>query len=290
MTVAAYGLATPFMRGVLQPPHAPLDRIGGVTITGAWGISRPLLSSFGAADRLRVRDTSGTGTAFDDVPSAAAALEFLNGSAGAVVSLYDHSGNDRMLTNAAADQQPAFTDDVGSLFRSGATFDAVDDYLNGDVLSEFMTNAAGYVVCAGLFAALTANDASLFKNQPLWRVITTSCGTFAKSDGALYGYGFDSGPKYALGASIGEDTPFVHEWWHDSGTMYSRLNGGAVYQAALNAFPSVVMSRAFGLGRDNATAGAPGANATILEIATLSARPAQADALAADMMAFYGIE
>jgi len=287
MNPVAYGIALPAIRGVLAPPVAPpLDPMTGVTITGAWSVNRALLSSFAGQDRLRMRDTSSG--AIDDVATPAAALAFLNGNAGTVVSLYDHSGNARTLTNAATALQPALVTGVGALSRAGAQFDASDDFLQGAALSNFMSAVSGYVICAGLFAALTANN-DVYLNQPLWRTSTSGHGAYAKSGGSLYSYAFDNTFRCALGATVAPAVPFVHEWWQASGQLYSRVNAGTTYQAVCGD-TSVVISRLFGLGQDNGRAGAPGANGTILEIATMSARPAQADALVADMMALYGID
>jgi hypothetical protein len=288
MMEVAYGIAFPASRGVLAPPVAPaLDAVTGVTITGAWSLNRPLLTGFGSADRFRVRDTV-TADATDAV-TPAGALSFLSGHAGAIVSLYDHSGNGRTLTNAVVTQQPAFVSGIGALSRAGASFDASDDVLKGAPTLNFMSASSGYVMVVAKTIALTTSDATRFKNQQLWMTVGGWAGATARIGGAIDSCNFSSSAQYAEGASASaEDAMFVHEWWHEGGVLYSRANGGTTYQVASGNTGN--MSSSFCLGRGWDGAGAHGTNGAIVETICMTARPAQADAVVADVMAFYGID
>jgi hypothetical protein len=238
---------------------------------------------------MRVRDTSGAGTSYADVKSQYAALTFLGGHAGAVVSLYDQTGNGHALTNATATQQPAFATGIGALSRAGATFDNTDDTFAGPSIDSFVSNTDGYAICVGQFDALTVNSADPFANQPLWCTKVAGHGVFARSTGGLYSYLYSTNPgQSAVGGTISASTLFVHEWWHGGGQLYSRVNGGATYQVTCGS-SAPVAGRLLVVGRDNGRVNNPAANSSVCELVLMSSRPAQADAVVANMMAYYGI-
>jgi hypothetical protein len=289
MTQVAYGAAFPASRGTLAPPVAPaLDRVTGVTITGAWSLSRPLLTGFAADARFSLRDIV-TGVTGDAI-TPAGALAFLGGHAGAVVGLYDHSGNGRTLTNATATQQPAFATGIGALSRAGATFDNTDDTLAGPSIDSFVSNTDGYAICVGRFNALTVNAADPWANPSLWTTKLGGHGVYARSTGSVFSYCYSTAPgQSAAGATISPATLFVHEWWHGGGQLYSRVNGGATYQVTCGS-SAAVAGRVLRVGRDDGRVSNPAANSSVCELVFMSSRPAQADAVVADMMAFYGID
>lgn len=279
MTAVAYGIAMPAVRAVLgRPTPAPavLDQVSGVTITGAWSMERALLASFGSGNRFRVRDTTTSG--FQDCATPAAASSFLGGDSGAVVSLYDQSGNGRTLTNATASQQPAFATGIGPNGRAGAAFDATNDKLVGPALSNFMTAASGYVVAVLMFNALATT------NQQVWADTSGYVALMGQSASTLRVYLYDTG-YHTADETIAAGAVVVHEWWHQGGTLYARLNGGTVSSTAAGDVAS--LASFLGVGRVLNAWNAM--NGSILEFATMSGVPAQADSVVDDMKLYYGI-
>jgi hypothetical protein len=278
MTMVAYGLAFPASRGVLGVPvPSPLDQIGGVTITGAYSLARLLLSSFAGQSRGRVRDTSGAGTSFADFETPAQATTFLAGNPGAIVSLYDQTGNARTFANATAGAQPAFETGIGSNSRAGVTYDATDDKLSGPNWQTFISTSAGWAYTVARLNSHTGNG------RMFWTTAGGYRSAFASTTG-LYALGYDGAnrvtPLLPL-PDIGD--LFVYEWWHEGGTLYCAVNGGTPQSIALGSGGAADVATLFGYNTVTAL------DATILEHVFASARPAQADDVVADMKSYYGI-
>jgi hypothetical protein len=276
MTAVAYGLSFPATRGVLGVPvPAPLDAVTGVSITGAWSLTRRLLTSYGGGNRFRVRDTTTAGEQDCVTPDDA----FLGGHGGTVAKLYDQSGNVRTLSNTTAAQQPAFATGIGANARAGMTFDASDDVLSGGTLSNYVSATGGY------FVGVASISTDLSDTVPHGRAIVSDTSAIVGvyyANSSLYGDGQDGGRKDTAGIGQALSTLFSFEWWLESGTLHLRVNGASEQTASCGALSSTAGNFLAGK-RYSATAG------DIMEVASMSAQPAQADAVVADMMAYYGI-
>jgi hypothetical protein len=279
VTSVGYGIAFPASRGILTPaPPAPLDRVTGVTVTGAWGFARRMLTSFGGGARARLRDTVTAGES--NAVTADDATAFLGGHAGVIVSAYDHSGNGRTFTNATASQQPAFTAALAAANnRAAFGFDASDDVLIGPNLSVLATVGSGYIVAVAICNAFSGSvvGATLFGTNINSYLFTSS---IASGVHASFFSGSAISPAEFAGTA---GVPFVVEVWWNGTNAFLAVNGAPPHGVACGALGG---TNTFVVGKVNYGSAT---NGSVMEIATMSARPTQADAIVADMKSFYGI-
>ena len=268
----------------------PLDQVTGVTISGAWGIARPLLSSFIGQNRGRVRDTTGAGTSYTDFATPADAAAFLGGDAGAIVNLYDHSSNTRTLTNATVGKQPAFSSAIGPNSRA-EPLDNTDDYLaTAANMSAMISLSSWYMACVVYLNALagTATGSATYQNQIIWGngnggyiwLDTLANGTL---DAASYLVGNAVTGAGAVSAAV----PVILEWRRTGGKYGVRINGATWVESASLGDPSG-LAYPFQLGSGNTGLSKP-FNGTFFEGYVCSAEPAQSAAVVGNMKSYYGV-
>jgi hypothetical protein len=187
----------------------PLNGLSGVT--AAWSPSRKLLSAWGGS------------------------LYTLSG--GDIATILDQTGNSRDFSDSAALTLPALST-AGTNGRACADFDGVNDVLQVDTvaLSNFISNTTGYILATAIIDAITTNAANIESNDCLFSDNGGNFGFhFKNGGGATYtghGYNWDGNRDVTTHASFPLGSLVVCEWWHESGTVWSRINKGTKQSAA----------------------------------------------------------
>lgn len=241
-------------------PTYPLD---GFSPTGAWSMSRDLLSAFAGGSRY-------------------------TDSSGAVSSLNDQSGNTRHLTDAGTAARRPTVATGGPNSRTCADFDGSTDFLTGAAISNFISNSAGYMIVSWLADAITLNVAQSYNNHLILGDAGQFMGLYLRDTGSpdtVYGFNWDGNEDRGVDATIAVSTAYVTEWRHDGGNVYVRVNGGT-WQSAASGNTST-MTNALLLGGRN---GAQQFNGKIFEAAVFSTVPGSTDrdAFEADFRAWVG--
>ncbi len=174
----------------------PLD---GLSPTGAWSFSRALLTSYGAGALKTV-------------------------GAGVVSALNDQSGSARNFTSSSTNQPTDTT--AGPNSRACGGFDGSNDYMtSGLTLSNFMTVSSGYWIASIYIDSFPTNSATSYSNSV---VLGDGGSGFARmtvrSGNILYCFNWDGNEDKAQG-TVNASTAYVVEWRHDTGNVYSRVNG-----------------------------------------------------------------
>jgi hypothetical protein len=181
-------------------PTYPLD---AYSPTGAWSMSRDLLSSWAG----NARYTTATG----------------------VDSWKDQTGNGRHFNQSTTSLQPSVDTAVGPNNRTGANFDGSDDILiNTSNMSSFIANNDAFIVVSCLIDTITTdNSGSIATNQALFGDPGGYTGLVLRSTGPnAWAYNFDGGYKQKE-IAITTATPLVLTWRHTGGTLYISKNGGS---------------------------------------------------------------
>lgn len=147
-----------------------------------------------------------------------------------------------------------------------------------------MTAAAGYVVAVAMFNHLTATSADVYPNQWLFGNAGTYFLTAAQTTGFCI-EALDPGDQKAGPIAIAAGQAYVFEAWHSAGTVNIRVNGGT--PASVSCGNIANLTSAFGLGKMYSLSA--GSDATVFMLATMSAKPAAADTLVANLKSRYGI-
>ena len=186
------------MTGVGAAISAPLD--GLAAVTGAWSLSRDLLSSFIGGTRFTQSGSNLTG-------------------------VNDQSGNARNLGTPLVDPVVAT---AGPLSRTASQMTTSNQRLQtaaGDPLSDFISNSTGYIIVSGIFTTLTANQANVWLNHCLMVDTGLFMGIHGKTGGLALAANWD-GSSDSTSVSISTATAYVFEWRHEGGTLGLRVNGG----------------------------------------------------------------
>ena len=233
---------------------------GFTGLTGAWSLSRDLLTSF-TGDRYT-----------------------LNGSD--VSSLNDQSGNARHLAQGNAGLQPP-TVAAGANSRTAIDFvPASTDSLVGAAISNFISNSTGYIICSGIVDAFNSAAPPHFGDEAFfvdsggfmgWHFVSTPAGSAYNWDG--------NSDVMASPHAMAVGDEVVVEWKHESGTLYSRLNRGTWLSVASG--NTTTMTGTFQIGKSS---GSVWADYKFFEMACFSSIPteSQQDAAAADFMSWIG--
>lgn len=178
----------------------------------AFSLNRYLYSHSGAVVRLRADNTSAeedfqivsgaivTDDVSEDSVSTWVAAQAGNNGTAKIVTMYDHSGNARNITNAAAAGQAVFEEDGSGTLKNYADFDGSGDfYPLGDHLT-----LAGYTVLAALRIDSASNTDMIFgsnatdNNRWYHGVGNTSGQYFTRNSTA----GYTSGGTVTTGSDI----------------------------------------------------------------------------------------
>lgn len=214
----------------------PVDDAMSGTLSGAWGLSRLTPHWSGLLAKLRRSSDSTTDTFTfaegelsidsDDVGT------FIGTGSGYIDTLYDQSGNGRPLIQASTTKQPGYDGEIGDAEVPGFTFDGSNDLLAcASALSTQMSTTVGYMVVVGMVDALTLDSATASANHVLAADSTNKMGLYVRTGGALYGQNDDGSADATTDAIPNLSEPFVAEWRHTGGIVYSRINKGTERQA-----------------------------------------------------------
>lgn len=170
-----------------------LDGIPGVT--GAWSMSRKLLSSY-------------TGPFYRD------------DGVGNTDLWYDQSGNGR--DQAESSVGPTRVTVNG---RTMLDFDASTDFLvrSADSMDTYINNNAGWMVVSGIFDTLTANNASSYNNNGMIGDSLGNVGIMGRSGGICYAHSWDGTDDHADGVIVA-GTGYVLGWRKDATNVYLTVN------------------------------------------------------------------
>ncbi len=197
--------AEPVLRCATPVGSAVLD--GVLCVSGAWSMSRQLLSSY---------------------------LDPYYEATGSNVSrLYDQSGNERHFADPGSGMRPAVTT-AGPNVRDVADFDGVDDFMTtGLDLSNFTTASASYIILSVIVDAVTLDDVDAQDNHALIGDAGKKLGIYARNTAelTLYSYNFNgSADSAARAKTLG--VPLVISLRHEAGTLYIRTNNGVEVSTA----------------------------------------------------------
>ena len=180
-------------------PSRILD--GYSNVTGAWSMSRQLLSSFGGGARY----TTETG----------------------VDRIYNQVGGVKHLFNTTDANQPSVAS-AGPKSRTAARFDGVNDYLE-EGIGGLISASAGYIISCAILKAVTTNAAAPEDNDGAFSDPSECFGFVFKNNSGSYSwlvYNEDAPGAYdTVGTSISSpiDQVIVCEWRHEGGTLYERF-------------------------------------------------------------------
>lgn len=184
-------------------PTFPLDGVSGVT--GAWSMSRKLLSSY-------------AGSFYTDA------------GGGAISAILEQSSgvSDRNLTDGGTStRRPALTT-AGPNSVAMADFDGTSDNLSTvQATSNFVTASEGVMLWAGIIDAFTLNNGTTYLNDLLLGDTGQFMGLYARNTGGgtVYAYNWDTADRKDTVASVGTGTAVVLSWRHKSGNVFAGLNG-----------------------------------------------------------------
>lgn len=191
----------PVLRCAVPVSSAPLDGIA--CVTGAWSLSRTLLSTF-------------TGQRYEAVSTA-------------VSRISDQTIGARHFADlGGSTTRPALTT-AGANSRTCADFDGSNDYLDtGSDLSNFITEGASYAIISCIVDAVTLGDPSASNNHALIGDASQKWGIYAANGPTIYGFNWDgNSDQPAVGSDDGLATAIalVIALRHESGNLYVDVNG-----------------------------------------------------------------
>lgn len=230
----------------------PLD---GLSPTGAWSLSRDLLSAYSGGSR------------YTDV-------------SGAISQLTDQSGNTRNFTDGGiVGQRPTLTT-AGPNSRACADFDGSTDFLIASALSNFISASSGLMIVGCIIDAITLNNAVAYQNDSLLVDSGLFAGIYLRNTGGgqAIAYNWDGNEDKAV-ATIATATPYVLHWRHEGGNVYMGVNGTETSVASGNT------STLTGILR---MAGSQYSNCKVFEAATFSTVPGTMAAVISDMKTWIG--
>ena len=219
-------------REILYPYDFVLEGITA-TLTGAWAPFRLNREWHGDLITLRrdsddTTDDFGIGTDDGDdeiLIDTSAISTFIGSGDGYFDTIFDQSGNANDISQSTNGKQPIYATDIGDNDVVTASFDGSNDVLSSAVaMTSLMSVSAGYMVICGLIDAATLDSATTTSNHLLMGEASKNTGLYVRKGGVLYGVN-DDGAIDAPTEHARLLVPFIAELWHDSGTMYCRVNG-----------------------------------------------------------------
>lgn len=214
--LAQFGACLPgFCRstvGCINNPGTPLEGLSGVT--GAWSASRKMYSSY------------------------VGPFYTLSGG-NAVDILYDQSGASRDFSYQSTGTRPTV---VCAPTLTGLLYNGSTDWLStGQALSNFITATDGYMIASFIATGFSTNNTAPtqpYNNAPVILDLQQNAGIVTTDNsGSPLIYSINWGSNNYAQQSILANVPYVAEWRHQAGVLYSRLNGdqlGETFQASGN--------------------------------------------------------
>jgi len=181
---------------------------GIANLTGAWSLSRDLVTSFVGGTRYTKSGTD-------------------------IITLEDQSGNNRDFTDGgSATRRPTETTAFPAS-RLCADFDGSSDFLSTVAISDLIANSSGAMVISLIIDAVTINDATSYSNHGVMADSAAYMGLYARnfSGVTFYAYNWDgSADQPSTTGAVG--TAYVLMWRHHGGNVYVSLNGGTEVSVA----------------------------------------------------------
>lgn len=175
--------------------------LDGLSPSGAYSWSRPLLTSFSGALSTEV--------------------------SGNTSSLTDQTGNGRHLVQGTADNRPPRTT-AGPNNRPCGDF-GLGHTLIGPAISNFFSNSTGYIAVSFIADTITNNDPVATANHCLLGDSGEYIGLYLRDTGSpdtVYAYNFDTNTDVAGAVGTDHLVTTVVEWKHQGGNISVRVNGG----------------------------------------------------------------
>lgn len=202
-------------------PSPPLDAVASVT--GAWSLSRDMLTSWGGATRYTKSGTD-------------------------VITLKDQSGNSRDFSNSAGVSPAEATAFPASVLC--ADFDGTNDTLINTATSNFFSSSSGALVISLIIDAVSLNDPASYLNHAIFDDPPGDyMGLFAAAASGVtfYAYNWDGNEdKTTVTGSVG--TAYVLMWRHNGGNLYVSVNGGTETSVASGNTQNMTNNLRLGLG------------------------------------------
>lgn len=211
-------------------------------------------------------------------------------SSGVVDSWTSQANNVRPFVGTTTARPAVST--AGPNSRACADFDGTNDQLisTGYALSKFISPAKGYMAVSFMADAIVANDASNpYNNDPLLGDQGGFMGLYLRNTTGTpetaQAYNFDGSNDAAISATINTATPYVVEWWHESGNVYVCVNNGTPVSTASGDTTNLGSVLGFGHGYSGSGAFL---NGQIFEAVICSEKPSGRSSIAANMMNWIG--
>lgn len=220
------------------------------TPTGAWSLSRDLLSSW---TDPRYTETSG-----------------------ALSAIADQSGNGRNFTQGTSSSRPVLST-YGFNNRECAVFDGTNDNMTSVAVSNLIAAGAGYIIASFVCDGGAATSGTRYNNAAPFMdssgYVGLPLGVSGESEPySIAAFNYSGGSQYAITPAILElGNVYVAEWLHTGGVLYGRINKGVWYNVSSGNTSS--LSGTFRIGRGNSAY----LNGKLFEIATFSDIPSSGD-------------
>jgi hypothetical protein len=185
----------------------PLDTVSSVT--GAWSLSRDMLTAFAGGTRY-----TKTGTA--------------------IITLEDQSGNNRDFTDAGFVQRRPTETTAFPASVLCADFSGVSTMTMANVaLSNFISASSGAVVVSVIVDAISSNVTPSYSNDAIIADGSVYMGLYARNLSGVTFYAFNwDGSEDAPATPGAVGTAYVLMWRHDGGNIYVSVNGGTEVSVA----------------------------------------------------------
>lgn len=250
---------SPLIAMAVWSPGPASGILDGTTPTGAWSVSRRLLSSY-------------TGANYDAV-------------GGAVATLYNQTGANN-LAQGTAGARPTLTT-AGPNSIAAMDFLVTDqENLSGASLDTYYNAGDAYTAISFMVDAFTSNSATQALNDLLFGDNNAFLGSTLRVGGLLYVFNWD-GNYDVTTLNIVTGTAYVLEAWHEAGVLNARINMGTIVTAASG--NTTTLTNPFRIGGGGASRGMDG---KIFEVVTYDAVPASGtrNAIATSFMSLIGAQ
>lgn len=192
---------------------------------------------------------SETGLIFDASVTGSVKQDSAGTTAGVVdqpVGLWIDQGPNAKNVSKTGTARPTWRSSGGLYWLE---FDALDDRLDGAVLSTIINATASEVVISLRATPVTLDNANIFGNHKVWTEDNIVQGIAIRANGLAYGYSWD-GNLDAASVSYTPNTDKVLCWRHSGGNVGIADGTGAYVEVVSGS--ATLLSGAFQLGRDYA--------------------------------------
>jgi hypothetical protein len=186
----------------------------------------------------------------------AALSSFVGAGNGTVSIWYDQSGNNLNLSQPVTSSQPSIISN-GVIERSGqiitTKFDGVNDFFDGTVISNYITNTtySFFGVASIVNITTNANNASIYDNDSFWSDSGGYTGIYFKNSPNSAAIQNFSGGNNIIAYNINLSTNYIFFVEHFNNVMYSSINNNVV--SSLNSGATSNVASNLKVGRQYST-------------------------------------